>query len=90
MSAENLRIDAARLVAAAVKHAARDPDSVKFDSMRVSGNARVVCSEFRAANGFGGLNREFIVVADGKTRNDVGSWNTKCTGSMFDHLASVE
>lgn len=85
-AAHTRRFLIATVVVQALKSAARDPDSLKIDSLRVSDDAKIACSEYRARNGFGGMNREIIVFVNGKAKSDAATWNKRCTGPMFDYL----
>src|SRR5690606_21641937 len=44
-------------VASVVKQSLRDPDSLIWESIRANDDASVICLEYRARNGFGGMNR---------------------------------
>lgn len=70
--------------AAAVKSALRDPGSLSWESIRASSDANVICLEYRAKNGFGGMNKEFVVFANGKPSQTVAAWNKHCTQSLTD------
>lgn len=66
------------------KRTLRNPDSVVWESAFASADATVVCIEYRAQNGFGGMNREFVVGVKGRvTYNNSAKWNRHCTKSMF-------
>lgn len=75
----------ARVFVRALKEQMRDPDSFKVESIRVNEEATVACIEYRAKNGFGGINREFAVYKNGALlRSNAGAWNASCTKSMYD------
>lgn len=75
------------IVMAAIKQDARDPDSIIWDSARSSTDGNIICIEYRAKNGFGGTNREFVVMANGEPRrNKADDWNKHCTASLHDEL----
>lgn len=61
-----------------IKSASRDPDSVVFESIGSNDDASIVCVEFRARNGFGGMNRETAVLAKGKISQSSAVWNKSC------------
>lgn len=84
------RVTAAMAVAATLKDNARNPDSVVFDSMRVSEDAKVICTEFRAQNGFGGMNREHAVVVGKIFSKSSSVWNKNCLKDMYDHISAVK
>lgn len=72
---------------AAIKKDARDPDSIIWDSARSSTDGSIICIEYRAKNGFGSVNREFVVLAAGKpSRNNAKDWNKHCTAPLHDEL----
>lgn len=70
--------------AAAIKKAMRDPDSLTWESIRSNDDASVICLEYRARNGFGGMNREFAVLANGKASQKPAAWNKHCTQPLKD------
>lgn len=76
--------------AKSIKGAMRDPDSLKFDSMRVSEDGKTVCAEYRAKNGFGGMNKEFVTFVKDIGHRDAATWNKNCRGAMTDQLYAVE
>jgi hypothetical protein len=87
--ARNDRRFAAALVAArAIKDNLRDPDSLVWESIRANDDATVLCIEYRARNGLGGMNREFIVYAKGAPSQKPAVWNKHCAGkSMYDMMS---
>lgn len=87
---ETKRYSAAMVAASTIKRAMRDPESLKIESMRVNDDASIVCARYRARNGFGGMNGEFIVFVKNSGRQDAATWNKHCKGEMFDLLAMVE
>lgn len=89
-AADTNRFSAARATSAGLKQAAREPESVKFESLRVSEDGSVICTEFRGRNGFGGMTKEHIVVVKGKPDNSAAGWNRQCPKSMYDYLFAVE
>lgn len=80
----------ARLGLKALKDAARNPDSFKLVSARIIEKSYAVCYEYRAQNGFGGMNRgRAVLAADGKFLNDgmdgfTKAWNAQCTRPGYD------
>lgn len=87
---ESNRRSLAVATAASIKRSLRDPDSLQFDIMRVNGDASVVCAAYRARNGFGGMNREFIVVVKDIASQSAAAWNKHCNTALFDQLYSVK
>lgn len=72
------------MAAAAVKSAMRDPDSLTWETIRANDDASVICMEYRARNGFGGMNREFAVLVNGKASQKPEAWNKHCTQPLTD------
>jgi hypothetical protein len=72
-------------VALFAKAALRDPASLTWESIRANDDASVVCLEYRARNGFGGMNREFTVYAEGgHMSQDAKLWNKHCRVPLKD------
>lgn len=80
------RYSAAVSAGSSIKKALRDPASLKFESMRVSDDAKIICAKYGARNGFGGMNQEYAVFVDGVSRKPESAWNKNCTGKMYDQL----
>lgn len=59
---------------------ARNPASVIVEIAGASEDASVVCLQYRAQNGFGGMNRETISMVKGKIGSDPKQWNKNCLG----------
>lgn len=92
--AEKAAADTRYIVAAAtsnlLRDTMRDPDSLKFEVLRVNEDATVVCMEYRARNGFGGLNRELMVVTKDRSSQDPSDWNKRCTKPMYDMMSAAK
>lgn len=78
------------LLARSIKDAARDPDSLVWDDITADDDANVVCFEFRAKNGFGGMNREFAVYAKEKMSQSANSWNKSCANKSLNDMNYVK
>jgi hypothetical protein len=72
------RVAAAMVAKRSIIAAARNPDSVKFDLIGVTDDASLVCIEYRAENGFGGMNREQVAFQAGASHRDARFWNANC------------
>ncbi len=75
----------ASLGAASIYKAMRNPESLKLESV-LGMKDGTICYEYRAQNGFGGMNREFAVLLPKAERltTSAGAWNSRCahkTGS---------
>jgi hypothetical protein len=89
-AADMKRYQAATSVAAYLKSRAREPDSLQFESMGVSDDATVVCSSYRARNGFGGMNREaMIFIGDEGQAATAAAWKRRCT-NLRDFMYAVK
>lgn len=80
-----LRFQKTVLVAKTVKAALRNPDSVQWGGMLANDDASVICIEYRAQNGFGGMNLEYVAFAKGKLQTSAEAWNKHCAEKkMYD------
>lgn len=89
-SAEDLahdnRIHAADLAVNMLRPALREPDSAVFERVGVDESARAVCLTYPARNGFGGMNREHMVVLDGQPSQRASTWNKHCAhNGLYDY-----
>jgi hypothetical protein len=80
-----------RVVAAMqiVIDAARNPESVKWDTVLANDDASVICLGYRAQNGFGGMNKEIVVVAKGTASQKAAVWNRHCLTQLNDMKYAV-
>lgn len=83
------RFAAAKAAGEHVKAAVREPDALKFESVRVNDAANVVCIKYRTKNRFGGINDEQIVFRNDRSVSSITEWNTHCLGLMHDELHAV-
>jgi hypothetical protein len=80
----------ARALAAVVRQAARDPESVVFEFIGASDDGSVVCATYRAKNGFGGMNRETAVAVGGKAyAGQPALWAKHCANKSMIDLTRV-
>lgn len=78
------------LVARSIKAALRNPDSVQWVSFHSDDEANLVCIEYRAQNGFGGMNLEQAAYAKGKIQTSTAAWNKHCGGKRLNNLRHVK
>lgn len=83
------RLRAARAAEATLKQSLREPESLKWTTLRASPNGSLVCGEYRARNGFGGMTSGLLVVVDGKASPEPAAWNKHCLQRLPDVLASL-
>ncbi len=74
----------------AIQTTLRDPDSLVVETLLVNEDATTGCASYRAKNGFGGMNREFVVIDKGKAKKTTEAWNKVCTKKMYDMMYSVK
>jgi hypothetical protein len=82
----------AAIGAASLKAAVRNPDSLKLEKV-LGMDDGTICYEYRAQNGFGGLNREFAVLLPGANSltTSTAAWNKHCAHKKgHDVRANVE
>ena len=82
---DNKRSTLAFIAKATITEAARNPDSVSFSYVGVNKDATTVCVRYRAQNGFGGMNQEYIAFHNGKARDSAAFWNKHCTKELYNY-----
>lgn len=87
---ETARFDLAYDVAKAVRKSMRDPDSTVFEVMGVNTSATVACAEYRSRNGFGGMNREQVVYANGTLQRGTKALIAKHCTNLKDYLSAAQ
>lgn len=83
IAADNRKEAAFQRVVAAlqiIKKANRNPASVTWETIMANDDASVICIEYRGQNGFGGMNKEFVVIAKGSASQKPSAWNRHCAG----------
>lgn len=80
------RYSAATVTSSILRASMRDPESLKFETLLVSEDAATVCAQYRARNGFGGMNRELFVSSEEGHSQTLDAWNKHCTKPMLDML----
>lgn len=68
----------------AIRDANRNPSSVTWDSIRANDDASLICIEYRGQNGFGGMNKEFVVFVKDAPSQKVAMWNKHCLQPLSD------
>lgn len=82
---ERRRQDVVWEVTRRLQSALRDPDSVRWHEVVTNDDASVVCLDYGATNGFGGITREQIVIHTDGASKETKDWNRLCTkGRMHD------
>lgn len=86
---EHIRFLKTEIAAKTLKNALRDPNSLSWDSIMANDDGSVVCLEYRARNGFGGMNKEFAVFVHGKPSQDAKIWNKNCANKPLNDMLYV-
>lgn len=82
---EQARKMLAQLAKDTIIEAARDPSSVSFSFVGVNEDASLVCVGYRARNGFGGMNIEFVAFKNGNPKQSSSFWNSNCRSVMYNY-----
>lgn len=80
---ENNRSAMAVLAVRAIKQNLRNPDSVKWGDVLANDDGSAVCIEYRAQNGYGGMNNEHVVFINGGLHRDGAAWNKHCANKKL-------
>lgn len=64
----------------------REPESVVWESVTANDDASVICLQYRARNGFGGMARENVVFDKIGGSKEPSRWNRNCTKPLNDML----
>lgn len=83
--ADNARAGVALALAKTIRDAAKDPDSIKFHSVRVSNDTKTACADFTGRNGFGGATRSSAVLVGTQISMSAEAWNKHCLAAMPDY-----
>jgi hypothetical protein len=65
----------------------RDPDSLVLEHVYSRIPVTAICIEYRAKNGFGGVNRERAAFYNFSLTKDIRVWNRQCAGSGFREIS---
>lgn len=68
-----------------IRQGMRDPASLTWRKVLSNEDGSVLCMEFAARNGFGGMNVEHVLIRKGRSSQDAGQWNKHCAGKQFPH-----
>jgi DNA-directed RNA polymerase subunit RPC12/RpoP len=74
------------LFAAGLKKSLREPESFDVEAAFANQDASVICIQYRARNGFGGMNVEFIVAANKRIYPDAAAWGKYCGPATFNMM----
>ena len=88
-TAQDARIDFVFDATKAVRAAMRNPESLKWEAVQVNDDATIACLQYRAQNGFGGMNRESVVVVNNAVSKKPGDVKKYCSNPMHDEIAAA-
>jgi hypothetical protein len=71
------------MYARSLKAAARNPDSIVYDEVLANGDGTLVCFNYRAQNGFGGMNRETVAFSTAGGAQDRKIVRTICRDKIM-------
>lgn len=89
-SDETSRGELAFAAGKAIKQSVRNPDSLVIEQASSNNDGSLLCVEYRAQNGFGGMNREFVAFQNGKTHQSSSFWNKHCRKGLHDQTYNVK
>ena len=82
---DSIRRNLARAAKSVITDAARNPDSVSFSYDGVNEDATTVCVRYRAQNGFGGMNQEYVAFHNFVPKQSASFWNRNCTKGLYSY-----
>ena len=76
--------------AASLRSAMRNPSSFQLSSVLIMSD-KTVCYQYRAQNGFGGMNIEYAILTPNATNlsTDAGLWNRKCARKQGEDITAL-
>lgn len=77
------------IMAATIKRNLREPESVQWETIMANDDGSVMCFLYRARNGFGGMTRENVSLANGKASKEAAHWNKHCANKPLNDLIHV-
>lgn len=81
---KDVRLDKTRSAVDALKESLRDSESLRINKVFSNADGSVVCIDYAARNGFGGMNKDFVTYLNGVPKVGTQAWNKNCVSSMFD------
>lgn len=85
------RTAAVSITARMIKDSLREPESVQWITALANESGQIVCLEYRARNGFGGMNVERMTITPQGAGQEASRWNDHCAGvSLYDMLHAAQ
>lgn len=81
---EAARFNATASAVGRVRDLMRDPDSLVFERITTTRDAKVICIAYRSRNGFGGMEREGIAFLDGRLVRNSEIYAKPCKDAVLD------
>jgi len=73
-----------------IKETLNDPSSLSVNWIGANEKGTVVCFDYRAKNGFGGLVKSYTVFVNGQPSTDAGVWNSNCSNKKLYDVTFVK
>ncbi len=73
----------AKLAVSILRNSMRDPDSFVPETVYINDKPGYACIQYRARNGFGGMNRDVAVVSLAGASTSAAKWNKQCAGKSL-------
>ena len=73
-----------------IKEALNDPSSLSVSWIGANEKGTIVCFDYRAKNGFGGLVKNYTVFVNGQPSTDAGTWNSNCSNKKLYDITFVK
>ena len=73
-----------------IKEALNDPSSLSVNWIGANEKGTVICFDYRAKNGFGGLVKNYTVFINGQPSTDAGVWNSNCSNKKLYDITFVK
>lgn len=70
-----------------IKKHLRNPASVQWGNVLANDDGSVVCIEYRAQNGFGGMNLSKTAIIKGVVTTTAADWNKNCAGKQLNDVS---
>jgi RNA polymerase subunit RPABC4/transcription elongation factor Spt4 len=81
--ADTKRLTSTAMVLTSIKATLRDPDSVQWATAYSNDLATVVCVEYRARNGFGGMNLGYAALGSGQLSTNAKHYRKHCSNGLW-------
>ena len=80
------RMTIAAAYGSVLKKNMREPNSVEWITIKSNTDASIVCFEYRARNGFGGMNMEKVVIIEDRPHQEDRIWVIACESKKMNYF----